>query len=92
MQAGFVDTDKNVVEGKETELLEAYPLFNVGTLKPDKVVTNKSKTKVGIRPRRYAELKELWEAVNAKYYLRFEDLTEQEDDGIIALIKQVIAR
>lgn len=78
LQAGFVDTDKNIIEGKESELQEAYPQFNVGKLKPDKVVTNKSKTKVGIRPGRYAELKDLWEAVNAKYYLRLEDLTEQE--------------
>ena len=78
LQAGFVDTDKNIIESKESELLEAYPQFNAGKLKPDKVVTNKAKTKVGIRPRRYAELKELWEAVNAKYYLRLEDLTEQE--------------
>ena len=87
LQAGFVDTDKNIIEGKESELLEAYPQFNVGKLKPDKVVTNKSKTKVGIRPGRYAELKNLWEAVNAKYYLRLEDLTEKEIaaciDGIL---------
>lgn len=88
LQAGFVDTDKNIVEGKEYELLETYPQFNVGKLKPDKVVTNKSTTKVGIRPTRYAELKELWEAVNAKYYLRLDNLTEQEIsaciDGILA--------
>ncbi|MFW0107780.1 type III restriction-modification system endonuclease [Rothia sp. P7181] len=87
LQAGFVDTDKNIIEGKESKLLEAYPQFNVGKLKPDKVVTNKSKTKVGIRPGRYAELKDLWEAVNAKYYLRLEDLTEDEIaaciDGIL---------
>ncbi|MBT1018305.1 type III restriction-modification system endonuclease [Canibacter sp. lx-72] len=83
----FVDCDCNILEGKEQELFNHYPQFNVGKLKPDKVVTNKSKTKVGIRPGRYAELKELWEAVNAKYYLRLEDLSEQEIetcvDGIL---------
>lgn len=87
LQAGFVDTDKNVIEGKELELFQVYPQFNVGKLKPDKIVTNKSKTKVGIRPGRYAELKNLWEAVNAKYYLRLDDLTEEEIaaciDGIL---------
>ncbi|MEW6864695.1 type III restriction-modification system endonuclease [Trueperella pyogenes] len=87
LQAGLVDTDKNVIEGKEAELLEAYPQFNAGKLKPDKVVTNKDKTKVGIRAGRYAELKDLWEAVNAKYYLRLEDLTDKEVaacvDGIL---------
>lgn len=78
LQAGLVDTDKNVVEGKEQELLECYPQFNVGKVKPDKVVTDARKTKVGIRPKRYAELKQLWEAVNAKYYLRLDDLTADE--------------
>ncbi|WQD12869.1 MAG: hypothetical protein U1U88_001000 [Lawsonella clevelandensis] len=74
----LIDRDYNVLEGKQEELFVRYPQFNAGKLKPDKVVMNKSKTKVGIRPRRYAELKDLWEAVNAKYYLRLEDLTEQE--------------
>ena len=78
LQAGLVDTDKNVIEGKEQELLELYPQFNVGKVKPDKIVTDTSKTKVGIRPKRYAELKQLWEAVNAKYYLRLDDLTAHE--------------
>lgn len=78
LQAGLVDTDKNIVEGKEQELLERYPQFNVGKVKPDKVVTDDRKTKVGIRPKRYAELKQLWEAVNAKYYLRLDDLTADE--------------
>ncbi|WP_296239424.1 type III restriction-modification system endonuclease [uncultured Lawsonella sp.] len=74
----LIDRDYNVLEGKQEELFVRYPQFNAGKLKPDKVVMNKSKTKVGIRPGRYAELKDLWEAVNAKYYLRLEDLTEQE--------------
>ncbi|MDO4664869.1 MAG: type III restriction-modification system endonuclease [Actinomycetaceae bacterium] len=74
----LIDRDCNVLEGKEEELFDRYPQFNAGKLRPDKVVTNSTKTKVGIRPRRYAELKELWETVNAKYYLRLEDLSEQE--------------
>ncbi|WP_151528700.1 MULTISPECIES: type III restriction-modification system endonuclease [Corynebacterium] len=83
----LIDRDCNVLEGKEQELFDRYPQFNLGRLKPDKVVTNKSKTKVGIRPGRYAELKDLWETVNAKYYLRLEELTEEEIaaciDGIL---------
>lgn len=86
LQAGLVDTDKNVIEGKEQELLELYPPFNVGKVKPDKIVTNTSKTKVGIRPRRYAELKQLWEAVNAKYYLRLDDLSADEIASCIDFI------
>ena len=76
----LVDTDKNVIEGKESELYDAYPEFNVGRVKPDKVIKNKNKATVGIRKDRYYELKQLWEAVNAKYYLQLDNLTIEEID------------
>lgn len=79
----LIDRDCNILDGKEQELFDRYPQFNMRGLKPDKVVTNKSKTKVGIRPQRYAELKDLWEAVNAKYYLRLEHLTDKEIETCI---------
>ena len=79
----LVDTDKNVIEGKESELYDAYPEFNVGRVKPDKVVKNENKAKVGIRKDRYYELKKLWEAVNAKYYLQLDSLTTEEIDGCL---------
>ena len=80
---GLVDSDKNVVPGRENDLYEAYPAFNKTGLKPDKVRKDGKSTKVGIRPERYSELKELWEAVNAKYYLRLEDLSQDEIDACI---------
>lgn len=80
---GLVDSDKNVVAGRENDLYEAYPAFNKTGLKPDKIRKNGKSTKVGIRPERYSELKELWEAVNAKYYLRLEDLSLDEIDACI---------
>lgn len=76
----LVDTDKNVIEGKESELYDAYPEFNIGRVKPDKVIKNKNKATVGIRKDRYYELKQLWEAVNAKYYLQLDNLTTVEID------------
>ena len=76
----LVDTDKNVIEGKESELYDAYPEFNIGRVKPDKVIKNKNKATVGIRKDRYYELKQLWEAVNAKYYLQLDNLTSVEID------------
>jgi type III restriction enzyme len=83
LQAGLIDTDKNIVQGRESALYAAYPAFNSTNLKPDKVTQGDQKVKVGIRPERYAELKELWEAVNAKYYLRLDDLSETEIDACI---------
>ncbi|MFC1468261.1 type III restriction-modification system endonuclease [Rhodococcus qingshengii] len=80
---GLVDSDKNLVPGSENDLYEAYPAFNKTGLKPDKVRKDGKSTKVGIRADRYSELKELWEAVNAKYYLRLEDLSLDEIDACI---------
>lgn len=83
LQARLVDTDKNVIPGREEELYAAYPAFNTTGLKPDKILQGNNKAKVGIRPERYAELKELWETINAKYYLRLDDLSENEIDSCI---------
>ncbi|ROR54114.1 type III restriction enzyme [Luteococcus japonicus] len=83
LQQGLVDPDKNVVPGREDELFAAYPAFNKGGLKPDKVLPKKQKVKVGIRPERYAELKDLWETLNAKYYLSLDELAPDEIDECI---------
>lgn len=79
----LVDTDKNLVPGREKDLHDAYPAFNKGTLQGDKVITDRKRAEIGIRPSRYAELKELWETVNAKYYLKLDDLTETEIDNCV---------
>ncbi|WP_299304481.1 type III restriction-modification system endonuclease [uncultured Brachybacterium sp.] len=83
LQAGLIDTDKNVMPGREDDLYAEYPAFNATGLKPDKIVKGDQKVKVGIRSDRYAELKELWETINAKYYLRLDDLSEEEIDSCI---------
>lgn len=80
----FVDSDKNVVLGRENDFYAAYPAFNKSGLLPGKIIVDsKEKTKVGIRPARFAELKELWETVNAKYYLKLDELTQDEIDSCI---------
>lgn len=83
LQAGLIDTDKNVAPGREDDLYAAYPAFNTTGLKPDKIVRGDQKVKVGIRRERYAELKELWETINAKYYLRLDDLSREEVDACV---------
>lgn len=83
LQKGLVDSDKNVVPGREEDLFAAYPAFNKTGLKSGKVMKGKQKVKVGIRPERYSEIKDLWETLNAKYYLRFDELTTDEIDACI---------
>lgn len=80
---GLVDSDKNLVPGRENELYEAYPGFNKTGLKPDKIRPDGRPMKVGIRANRYSKLKELWETVNAKYYLRLDELSSEEIDACI---------
>ncbi|MFJ3028515.1 type III restriction-modification system endonuclease [Curtobacterium sp. NPDC087080] len=83
VQQGLLDLEMNVVPGREQDLFAAYPGFNPNGLKPDKILTGDRKVKVGIRAERYSELKDLWEALNAKYYLRLDDLAPEEIDKCI---------
>ncbi|WP_309130844.1 type III restriction-modification system endonuclease [Brevibacterium sp.] len=83
LQQGLVDSDKNVVPGREEDLFAAYPAFNKTGLKPDKVVKGNQKVKVGIRSERYSELKDLWETLNAKYYLHLDELSLDEIDECV---------
>lgn len=78
LQKGFVDSDKNLISEKAEEFYELYPQFAVGTLRPGRVVTGTQKARVGIRAVQYRELQELWQAINAKYYLKLEDLSAEE--------------
>lgn len=93
LSQGLVDSDKIVILGRENDLYAAYPAFNRFGLQPDKVLQGSKKYRVGIRPERYGELKELWETVNAKYYLRLDDLTSTEIDASIdAVLKSGVYR
>lgn len=82
--AGFIDPDQNIAPEKADEFFAAYPEFTTNRLKPDKIVEHKDRARVKIRQDRYHEIKQLWETVNAKYYLRLDELTESEIDQCIA--------
>ncbi|WIM68710.1 type III restriction-modification system endonuclease [Corynebacterium breve] len=84
LTAGYIDADQNIVPEKADEFFAAYPEFTKKRLQPDKIVEDKSRARVGIRQDRYHEIKQLWEKVNDKYYLRLDDLTDAEVDQCIA--------
>lgn len=79
LMAGLVDKEMNIIAGKREELVEKYPEFNTG-LKPDKIIdaTKGKSAKVKIRPERFNELKELWQKINQKYYLKLDEIPEEE--------------
>lgn len=80
LQDKLVDKNQEVLPGKEDELFAKYPEFGKNRLLPGKVIDRGKKAKVGIRKEQYAQLKDLWETVNAKYYLRLDRLSSAELD------------
>jgi len=81
---GYIDPDQNIIPDKADQLFAEYPEFAKQRLRPDKVIKDKQKARVGIRQERYHEIKQLWQRVNAKYYLRLEELSEGEIEQCIS--------
>lgn len=79
LQKGYVDIDKNIKEDKYNELITEFPEFNKG-LQQGKVrnVNKDKKSKIEIRPERFKEIKELWESINQKYYLKLDEISDDE--------------
>lgn len=85
----YIDTDFNVLDENRDKFFEEYPEFIKG-LKKDKVVDKKKGAKpvVNVRAERFNELKELWEILNRKYYMQFENIS---DDDLIKVIVGILA-
>ena len=75
----YVDHHNNINPEKRDEFLEKYPEFASG-IKSGKVTDRNAKGKGEVRIRKgvYSELKDLWEAINRKYYLFYEKELENE--------------
>ena len=75
LQKKYVDINKQIVIDTISEFYKEYPEFNVGGVRQTKVVdrNKKATNTVKIRSERYAELKELWEKINQKYIIFFEN-------------------
>ncbi|WP_164670222.1 type III restriction-modification system endonuclease [Virgibacillus doumboii] len=85
---GYIDINRQVKQDKLTEFLNEYPeVFN--KLDDDKVTDrNRDKDrKVKIRQENYWKVKELWEKLNEKYYLYFDQV---EDEVLVNIISEVI--
>jgi type III restriction enzyme len=87
--ADLVDVDMNIKPGKRDDLMENYPEFNTG-VRQDKILDHgKGKSsKVGIRPERFHEIKELWGKINRKYYLELDEIPDKElQDAVLDILK-----
>lgn len=87
LMKGFIDRKGNIQAEKRDALYAEYPEI-MSELKPNKIVDgNKKKNFVAVRKEKFDGIKELWEKINKKYYLKFENIPEEKlitaIDGIL---------
>lgn len=86
--ANYVTPDQKIVEENREEFYENYPEFYEGVL-PDKII-NKNRDKkrtVEINPVNYQRIKELWEKLNEKYYIKLEEIS---DDKLLEAVEKIL--
>jgi len=71
----YIDMDRNIIIENAEKFFEEYPDFRIG-LNGGKVTDRNTRPdkKIKIRPAVYSELKQLWEAINHKYYIYYDKL------------------
>lgn len=79
----FIDFEGNIQAEKLDDLYAEYPEA-MARLKPNKIIDgNKKKNFVNVRKDKFDEIRNLWKAINKKYYLKFEDIPEEELSEVI---------
>ncbi len=88
----FIDMNKNIIEDKRDEFFISYPEFN-HRLNTKKVIDkNKlNKNYVNIRKNNFESLKSLWEKINKKYYLKLDNISDDElKEAILSILNSGI--
>lgn len=92
LEKDYIDINKNIIEEKSLEFFEEYPEFKQG-LKEGKIIKKDKENRnyVHIRKENFNKLKDIWEAINKKYYLKLEELSEIEIlEGINKILNEII--
>ncbi|HEC2152372.1 TPA: type III restriction-modification system endonuclease [Staphylococcus delphini] len=89
----YIDFDGNIQLEKIDDLYADYPEAVTG-LKPNKVIDgNKKKNFVKVRKDKFADISNLWKKINQKYYLKFEDISDEElSDALYDVLNSDIYR
>ncbi|MDO4605064.1 MAG: type III restriction-modification system endonuclease [Helcococcus sp.] len=75
---GYIDIEGNVITDKLDDLYTDYPEA-ISNLKPNKIIDgNKKKNTVKIRKDKFSDISNLWKTINKKYYLKFDNIPEDE--------------
>lgn len=75
----YIDMDKNIVVENREELFNEYPELMVG-LKSRKIIDENNKIdlpKAKIRINKFKEIKNLWELLNMKYFISYQDINPE---------------
>lgn len=86
----YIDFKMNINTERRNEFFAEYPEFASG-IKSGKVTdrNKKSESTIKIRKAVYSELKELWEAINRKYYLFYEhELEDEIPDALLSILSE----
>lgn len=74
----FIDFEGNIQLDKLNDFYTEYPEA-IANLKPNKIIDgNKKKNFVGVRKDKFSDIKNLWNTINKKYYLKFDNIPEEE--------------
>lgn len=76
----YIDMDKNILIENREQLFNEYPELMVG-LKARKIIDENNKVelpKAKIRVNKFSEIKELWELLNRKYFISYQDINPEE--------------
>lgn len=80
----FIDDLDNIIPENKTKFFEKYPVFSSG-VDPEKIKDrNKAQVRpIKIRKARFEELRELWEKLNERYTIWYEDSLNDELDNAL---------
>ena len=85
----YIDIDKKILVDKRDEMFNEYPDLSVG-LKMHKIINENNKKeipKAKIRVDKFKEIKELWDLLNQKYFISYQDVI---DDEILVGLLQIL--
>lgn len=75
---GYIDFEGNIKKDKLEDLYADYPEA-LGGLKPNKIIPgDRKKNYVKVRKDKFKEIRNLWKSINRKYYLKFEDIPDED--------------
>lgn len=79
----YINLEGDIQPRNLDKLYAEYP-ETITSLKPDKIIDgHKKKNFVKVRKDKFSDIKELWNKINQKFYLKFEDISEEELTGAL---------